>query len=201
MITDFRASHLSIAQYVERLGRTVQADGFVHGLNPAQWAALRYFAQANRFSRTVGAFAQYQGSTSGTATQTAKTLVEKGYLIRHSAKRDRRSYRLELSAKARRLLAKDPLFELVTAAEALSPEHRLQVLAGLGSILERVRIRRDQPLFGVCGCSCRYLHENDASGNQCYKCELYGEPLDLEELANLCVNYTPPSEPSVPDRL
>lgn len=191
MINDPNSSHRTIAEYVERLGRSVQGVAYACGLNPAQWAALRYFSRANRFSRTVGAFAQYQGTTRGTATQTVKALLEKGYLRRHSNKQDHRSFHLELSAKALEILKKDPLQELVTAAGALSSKQSYEVIIALTRMLEYVSSKHGQPLFGLCGLSCRYLCENNTPGKHCYQCELYGEPINSEELAGFCVNYAP----------
>jgi hypothetical protein len=127
-----------------------------------------------------------------------KALIQKGYLRRRPAERDRRSFCLELSVKARKLLAHDPLQEIVTAAEALSPEQRFQIVAGLATILERLRTPRGQPVFGVCGLSCRYLREVGTPGGLCYECELYAEPLSPEELAGLCVNYEPRPESPLP---
>ena len=45
------------ADLVLRLSRAGLGEGFVETLTSAQWMALRYFSRANRFSRTVSAFA------------------------------------------------------------------------------------------------------------------------------------------------
>jgi hypothetical protein len=45
------------------------------GLTANQWNALRYFAEANRFSRTVSAYAAYNATTRGTASQTIKLIL------------------------------------------------------------------------------------------------------------------------------
>ena len=52
-------SERATAELIVHLGRIAQGDGFVAGLTPAQWTALRYFASANRFSRTPSAFAEF----------------------------------------------------------------------------------------------------------------------------------------------
>jgi DNA-binding MarR family transcriptional regulator len=61
------------------------------GLTANQWNALRYFAEANRFSRTVSAYAAYNATTRGTASQTIKALETQGYLTRTRYDRDARS--------------------------------------------------------------------------------------------------------------
>ena len=44
-----------IAELVLHLGRIASGEALVEGLTPVQWAGLRYFARANRFSRTPSA--------------------------------------------------------------------------------------------------------------------------------------------------
>ncbi|HKN41440.1 MAG TPA: hypothetical protein VJV87_00945, partial [Sphingomicrobium sp.] len=39
------------------------------------WMALRFFSRANSFSRTPSAFAEFQATTRGTATQAIKALL------------------------------------------------------------------------------------------------------------------------------
>lgn len=182
----------AVAQLIEQLGRCTWGDAFAQGLNPAQCTALRYFGHANRFSRTVGAFARYHGTTRGTASQTVKALVDKGYLRRRPDPQDHRSFRLELSAKARRFLVHDPFHVLVEAVAVLPAERRSTLVNGLQLILDRVLTERDRSLFGVCT-ACVHLRGEDCclnSGNM-YECGLLEEPLSEGELAEICVNYEP----------
>ena len=60
------------AELLLQVGRLVQAEGYDGELSPAQWMALRFFARANPFSRTPSAFAEFQATTRGTATQAIK---------------------------------------------------------------------------------------------------------------------------------
>ena len=106
-----------IAELVLHLGRIASREALVEGLTPAQWAVLRYFARANRFSRTPSAFAAFHGTTRGTASQTIKNLETLGYLTRMRAEADGRSVRLVLTEKARGILANDPFESLVRAAD------------------------------------------------------------------------------------
>ena len=162
------------------------------GLNPAQWAALRYFARANRFSRTVGAFARYHGTTRGTATQTVKALVDKRFLTRQAVKRDRRSVGLRLTEKANKCLLRDPFHDLEHAASALSQDQRSTLAKWLQTMLERILMQRGRALFGVCP-SCVHLRCEACQAGSEYECELLGEPLKKEDLAAICVNYEPKS--------
>jgi len=190
MSSEAPAPELAVARLLEQLG----GCGAAHcsGLNAAQWTALRYFRRANRFSRTVSAFALYHGTTRGTASQTIKTLATKGYLRRRPLEHDQRSFRLELTPKGRRALELDPLDEYVSAARALTEEERIALARGLGRMLERMRTGRERPVFGECT-SCRHLR---AQG-ECpevedgYRCALQEERLERDDLAALCVDYEP----------
>ncbi len=75
---------IEAAQLIERLDRLVRSGESGHGLNPAQWEALRYLARANRFSRNPAALADYLGSTRGTVSQTLIALEQKGHVARTS---------------------------------------------------------------------------------------------------------------------
>jgi DNA-binding MarR family transcriptional regulator len=79
----FNKAVMSARETAELLvGRLVQADGYRGELSPAQWMALRFFARANSFSRTPSAFAEFQATTRGTASQAIKALEAGGYLVR-----------------------------------------------------------------------------------------------------------------------
>jgi DNA-binding MarR family transcriptional regulator len=93
------------AELLLQVGRLVQAEGYDGELSPAQWMALRFFARANPFSRNPSAFAEFQATTRGTATQTIKSLEAGGYLVRQPSKADGRSVSLRLTSKGKKALA------------------------------------------------------------------------------------------------
>ena len=107
------------AELLVQVGRLVQAEGYDGELSPAQWMALRFFARANQFSRNPSAFAEFQATTRGTATQTIKLLEAGGYLVREPSKADRRSIRLRPTSKGKKALARDPFEVLVRAVDLL----------------------------------------------------------------------------------
>src|SRR5262249_43711509 len=84
------------AELLLQAGRLVQAEGYDGQLSPAQWMALRYFARANPFSRNPSAFAEFQATTRGTASQAIRALEAGGYLVRQRSKADGRSVSLRL---------------------------------------------------------------------------------------------------------
>ena len=176
----------TVAELVEQLGHCACSQAFSTGLNPAQWAALRYFERANRFSRTVSAFAHYHGTTRGTASQTTRALVQKGFLQRLPVKHDQRSFRLDLTDRARQVLALDPFAAFVNAAGSLGRKQCALLAAGLGTMLERVQDKRARKPFGVCT-SCRNLQAGEGACAQ--RCLLQDELLEAQDLGRICVDY------------
>jgi DNA-binding MarR family transcriptional regulator len=180
----------AIAELVFHLGRIASGEGLVEGLTAAQWAVLRYFAQANRFSRTPSAFATFHATTRGTASQTIKSLEVQGYLTRVRSEDDRRSVRLVLTEKARGILANDPFESLVRAANSLPPGAQGHFTSALQRMLGQVAQERGKPAFGTCT-SCQHL-ESDAycqEGQTPYACGFTSEPLLREELEGVCINF------------
>ena len=181
-----------VAELIAQLGRIAHGEGFVGGLTPAQWSALRYFSRANRFSRTVSAFAEFHATTRGTASQTAKSLVNQGYLTRTRSERDGRSARLDLTEKGKAALADDPLEILAGAARALSPTARMSLESALERMVRHVAQEYGRCPFGMCP-SCMHLRGDGScvEGRPPYECGFLDEPLKNDELDQVCVNFEP----------
>ena len=190
MLEQSTAPEQTVAELVEQLGRCACSEAFSAGLNPAQWSALRYFDRANRFSCTVSAFAQYHDTTRGTASQTVRALVQKGYLRRRPANHDQRSFRLDLTERARQVLHSDPFGEFVSAAGALPPEQCSALARGLRAMLKQVLDKRARRPFGVCT-SCEHLGvvDGEGEGGCGYHCRLQDELLRDQDLGRICVDY------------
>src|SRR5215468_8942769 len=109
-----------LAELLDRLGRATHALQFAHGLNPAQWEALRFLGRANRYSRSPSSLAEYLGTSKGTASQTLRALESKGYVRRSRSFRDRRGVSLELTPEGSVLLERDPMRDIEDAVAALS---------------------------------------------------------------------------------
>lgn len=183
-------SERTVAEMVVYLGRAICCE-VPGGLTPAQWTALRYFSRANRFSRTVSAFADFHLTTKGTASQTVKSLVGRGFLSRTQSDRDGRSVIMDLTSAGRAFLARDPLEALVDALARLPHQQRSDVAAGLARVIEDVAGGRGRRRFGVCK-DCSFLHGACESGqHSTYTCRLVKEPLQSEETRQICVNFCP----------
>jgi DNA-binding MarR family transcriptional regulator len=192
MIKELEMNSRAIAELVFHLGRIASGEGLVEGLTAAQWGVLRYFAQANRFSRTPSAFAAFHATTRGTASQTIKSLETQGYLTRVRSEDDRRSVRLVLTEKARSILANDPFESLVRAVDSLPSSVHGHFANALQRMLGQVAQERGKPPFGTCT-SCQHLESDGCSQDEQtpYACGFTSEPLLLEELDGVCINFAP----------
>ncbi|MEJ2374415.1 MAG: MarR family transcriptional regulator [Pseudolabrys sp.] len=181
------------AELLVQAGRLVQAEGYDGELSPAQWMALRYFARANPFSRTPSAFAEFQATTRGTASETIKALEAGGYLIRRRSKADRRSISLQLTSKGKRALARDPFEVLVRAIAMLDAKARAAMHLALQQVLTAVAASGAHQRFGVCqdcahlgGTICRDLTSVSPPVSEC---QLFGVPIALKDRDLLCIHF------------
>lgn len=174
------------ADLVLQLTRAAYGDCGPTGLTQAQWIALRFFGRTNRFSRTVSGFADFHATTRGTASQTVKSLVDKGYLVRQRSERDGRSVQFELTPLARRRLREDPLEAVVRASSTLTDPQRTRTVESLRAVLGELMEARQRERIGQCRL-CGYLETDDAGSH----CRLLQEPLESGELEELCIRYRP----------
>src|ERR1700716_3606645 len=144
------------AELLLQVGRLVQAEGYDGELSPAQWMALRFFARANPFSRTPSAFAEFQATTRGTASQAIKALEASGYLVRQRSQADGRSVSLRLTNKGNKALARDPFEVLVRAVGSLDAKEQTAVHRALHHVLTTIAASGANRRFGVCE-DCTYL--------------------------------------------
>ena len=184
------------AELLLLVGRLVQADGYDGELSPAQWMALRFFARANRFSRTPSAFAEFQATTRGTASQAIKALETGGHLVRRRSKADGRSIRLRLTAKGNKALARDPFEVLVRAVDSLDAKERTAMHVALHQVLTTVAASGAHRRFGFCQ-DCAYLGGkvccNLTIESPSAECVLFGVPIQAEDAGLLCVHFQPTS--------
>ena len=179
-----------LAELALQLGRVAYADCCAGDLSHGQSAALRYFARANRFSRTVSAFADYHATTRATASQTISTLVDQGYLSRHRSERDGRSTRCDLTRRSRKLLRDDPFESVVAAARQLSPSARGTAARCLRTMLAELAAVGGRSLFGLCP-MCQHLQIVAGQTPKSYACGLLGESLEAEETSQICGRFVP----------
>ena len=132
----------ALAELLDRVTRAVHGLGFIGGLNPAQWAALRHIGHAEAALCTVGGVAEAQGVTAPTSSETISALVRKGYVERLPSAGDKRSHLLALTTVGRSLLEVDPLRDLAAALDGLNDARRRALAGDLDTILVDVSQRR-----------------------------------------------------------
>lgn len=129
-----RVSSFATAEVISQIVRLTSGPSFVGGLNPAQWAALRYFGRVGLAACSVTAFARYHGTSKGTASQTIAALTRKGLVERLQNPDDRRLVHFVLTAAGRAALDSDPIRLVAEAVAGLSPEEQ----GTLAELLEKI---------------------------------------------------------------
>lgn len=117
----------ALAALLEQAFRLSHSAGHSAGLYPAQWAALRFVADARGAPPTAARLARFQGMSLGPVSRTVRTLIEKGLMAR--AGDDRRGETLTLTRKGRMLLERDPAHDVAQALASLDAAQR-ECLAG-----------------------------------------------------------------------
>ncbi|MBK8158384.1 MAG: MarR family transcriptional regulator [Rhodospirillaceae bacterium] len=124
-----------LAELVEQLARRLHVLSHHADLKPAQWSFLRYLLSANESSRTVTFFAQYNGLSLSSASQTLRSLEEKRLVVSHVSKEDRRIRYLKLTTKAHKVLNTDPLRQVATAIHNLETPAQKHLSLALEAIV------------------------------------------------------------------
>ena len=158
-------------------------------LTPAQWMALRYFARANRLSRTPSAFSEFHATTRGTASQVVKSLIKAGLLARKANQADGRSALIEVTEAGAAQLRHDPLSALAAAIETLPEPARAGFTRSLSQIGVALARQRRGPVFGMCS-DCSHC---DTSQPEEPWCHCMQGPLKQDDMAALCVDFLPMS--------
>jgi DNA-binding MarR family transcriptional regulator len=176
------------ASLVDRLARAVHCLQYAEGLNPAQWVALRYVSCANPQSRTPTGLAEFLATTKGTASQTLKSLEQKGFVQRARHATDRRKCVLELTETGREVLARDPLHKVQQAAAGCEAELESAITI-LSSLVRQIQQGCGIREFGVC-LQCGHRK----SGSGCSKrpesvCGLTGDAIAEPDVKKICVNF------------
>ena len=176
-----------VAELLIHVARLAQSGGD-HRLTPAQWTALRFFARANRLSRTPSAFSAFHATTRGTASQTVKSLVALGLLERHRNEDDGRSIRFELTAEGHAALAADPLGALAARIAHLPDDRRAALLSALKTLSGELALGQDMPLFGTCA-DCAHC-DVPQPGAEAF-CRCAEATLLATDMEALCIEFAP----------
>jgi len=178
-----------IAELLVHVGRAAQSEDALSGLTAAQWTCLRFFARANGSTRTPSAFASFQATTRGTASQIIKSLERRGLVVRTRSERDRRSMRFDLTDEGHGMLGQDPLRDLIRVIDRLGSAESARFLMTLSRLASALAMRREVPSFGT----CRDCSHFGTSGGAAY-CACMAAELAAEDIEKLCASYIPTLE-------
>jgi DNA-binding MarR family transcriptional regulator len=171
---------------LERLARLLRQAGHAQGLNPVQWEALRYLARCNALSHSPGAMARYLGSTKGTVSQTVKSLVAKGLVMKQVDVKDHRGVALHLTNSGRAVLIDDATQVLQADIAELSDKTRRRFDRALEILLEQQRLRQGEPSFGTC-LACKFYRE--AATGLAAHCMKVNATVSAAETSLICVEH------------
>ncbi len=152
-----------ILALIERLSRLSESEDWAGDLNPAQMAALRYLASANRFSRAPSHVAAFSGSTRGTMSQTLRALERKGLVTETRSESDRRRISYTVTDAGLQLTRNGKAMNL--AISGLTQDQKQAVQDGLSDVLRTLLSAQGGKPFGFCR-QCRH-HEKRVDGGYC----------------------------------
>lgn len=125
-----------VASLLEQAARLIHGAGHSHGLYPAQWTALRYFAEATPQARTAAGLMRYQNMAMSPVARTVRALVEKGLVVRTPNPLDGRSDLIDLTPKGEALLRFDPRNDLEVLLAKMMPDHLASLALALQSVIQ-----------------------------------------------------------------
>ncbi|MBD3754646.1 MAG: MarR family transcriptional regulator [Gammaproteobacteria bacterium] len=182
------ADSAEVAELLVHVGRVLRSDAGASPLTTAQWTCLRFFSHAGKDANTSSAFADFHGTSRGTASQIIKSLHEKGLLTRVRSRQDARSHVFKLSALGWEMLDQDPLQSLVSAVDQLGSKNREQLQKLCYSLLENVGQIRNKRFFGTCS-HCTHYASHSGSQARSY-CNFDQKDLAPDTLGNWCASFS-----------
>lgn len=177
------------AEIIGYLARFAYKDSQCN-LTRTQWMALGFFGRANKISRTLSDFANYHVTTRGSASQTVKSLVAKGFLTRVLSEKDKRSARFDLTDKGRNYCRSDPFNNLVRSVAGLPESRQVTLAAILNDLLENLVEGPQGRYLGSCS-TCQFLKEriDQKYATTDYFCVHSGEELSDLDFQKICMKY------------
>ncbi|MFP7674890.1 MarR family winged helix-turn-helix transcriptional regulator [Marivita sp. S0852] len=185
-MTDEPQTSDQIAELLVHLGRAARSEDTGSFLTAAQWTCLRFFARANGSTRTPSAFASFQATTRGTASQIVKSLERQGLVSRSRSDRDRRSVCFDVTEHGQQMLMQDPLRDVIAVIDSLGAAEGARLLRTLSRLTSALSARRDLPCFGTCQ-DCSHFGSTQDSAY----CACMAADLAETDISKLCASYAP----------
>ncbi|MCV3272013.1 MarR family winged helix-turn-helix transcriptional regulator [Roseobacter sinensis] len=175
-----------IAELLIHIGRSSRSEDERSTLTAAQWTCLRFFARANRTTRTPSGFASFHATTRGTASQIIKSLEAQDMIVRRKSPDDGRSVFFDLTKAGCAALESDPLGHLIAVIDSLDHTDRAAFLSTLNRLTSALAESRGARAFGTCG-DCAHFTSTGQSGY----CSCMSKELDVDRIDQLCASYSP----------
>ncbi|QLE84169.1 winged helix-turn-helix transcriptional regulator [Shewanella sp. Scap07] len=174
---------------IERLGEITRANlrkvATKCGLQPVQVEVLHYLVSCNQFSNTLMSVVDYLGQTKGTVSQTIKSLEAKGFIEKIPDKHDKRTVRLWVTQKGKKLIEQElPGMPFTEALESLDTESQSSLTKSLSALNSALLKTNNMDTFGVCR-TCIH-NEKHANG---YFCRLLNIDLTEDETDKICKEH------------
>jgi DNA-binding MarR family transcriptional regulator len=177
------------AEFLIQTARVAQAAYPSRALGTAEWMALRFFARANPHSRKPSALADFEITTRAAVSQVVSRLERGGYVRRVQSEKDRRSYRIDVTAKGRAALQDDPIEGLIGALRSLSPAARTALHGALRDVLGALAASGKRRHFDTCR-HCAYFAEIACAAEaRKSECSLFHATVPSEAAALLCAHF------------
>ncbi|WP_416898095.1 MAG: MarR family winged helix-turn-helix transcriptional regulator [Minwuia sp.] len=135
---------VALATLIEQTARGIYDQRGPAHIHPVQWAALRFFARANRRARSVAGLARYLDVTLAPASRTVSALKRHGLISTEKDPEDARVSVISLTPAGRELLQSDPIFRLARALQDL-PDEQFETL---GQSLADITARMSNGMTG-----------------------------------------------------
>lgn len=177
---------------ISRLANLMRSEfrrvGSDEGLQPVHVQALLFLEQANRFSNTPQALAEYLGLTKGTVSQSLLLLDRRGLIERYQDEIDRRVVRLRLSTLGEAFLNEsNPSGLWHMATRDISANRVRYSVSVLRAALYELQGFTGGPAFGVCN-TCVYCQRKS---QRIHHCTWFGERLSGPETRKICRDQVP----------
>ncbi|WP_394201370.1 MarR family winged helix-turn-helix transcriptional regulator [Shewanella waksmanii] len=175
---------------IERLGEITRAHlrkvATKCGLQPVQVEVLHYLVSCNQFSNTLMSVVDYLGQTKGTVSQTIKSLEAKGFIEKIPDKNDKRTVRLWVTQKGKKLIKQElPGIPFTAALESLDKDSQSSLSKSLSTLNSALLKTNNMDTFGVCR-TCIYNQKRTDS----YFCRLLNIDLAEDETNKICKEHT-----------
>lgn len=176
---------------IERLGEITRAHlrkvAAKCGLQPVQVEVLHYLVSCNQLPNTVLSVVDYLGQTKGTVSQTIKSLEAKGFIEKTPDANDKRTVRLNVTAKGRELIDRElPGDAFSSALGDLDKDSHSSLTASLSMLNTALLKTNDMDTFGICK-TCVY-NKKQPDG---YFCRLLNIELEKGEVGKICKEHSP----------